>query len=843
MPRMSIPRSLCRSVVSDFAGENTPPEKRALIRAEAKRLITLAVDAGLSPIIVADENSETGISENMSFPIKVDRYIRATQKEFPEMSYGNSAKGLLLSALLREDGASSDSVPEKSGTLERCSRAMGFESARQAQHVFFSYLNNALENSKIGMVEGATGIGKTLAIIAAASDQVERTGGNVAVTVPSLQLVAQFVESHRRLAAGGAVMAHPIPIVGRQEFVSVTAMRDAFETEGALATCQKEDISNAIDWIDGEGKPSGRYSETIGHKFLAASLANVAPSFPVDMVRLGQYNQSTPDGLDDPGRIAYLSQFHGEIAMSGEGIIYCTHAAIAMDILRRRSFSANMDKGFGERVSVLYKDARGKKKEEAKEKSEAIHRAVAGFAQLAVEDGAGHIPKYRSLVADEAHLLEANIANALCHNLSLLSFVGTLRKLSTMKAISTKDVKGAIGVLRELSKLAEEEKEEIGDALDLSRDGVAETARALLRKMVADLSISKKKKKTIPARVLETFERMIDAINLAAQEEDDTTIRRVMSFSPVRHYPSLSVGRKSVATELAYLWGLVDRGAACVSATLYFSKNSGIASAASYRALLNVPHHRAAEYRPVRPAWVTEPVVGLWTPHQKTAADRWLYPPIYRPKNAGVEAGVRTEAMWFEELASIIAGPKGIYQTSWGGVLVLCTAYSTVAGLEKLLLPEHGAERLVIARRGTSIAVQRDEFLSKSKNGKTIWLAVGAAWTGLDVGGSGGGINLLTDLVITRLPFKQNRTATHETRVAKYGGWSSELLSAVMLYRQGIGRLVRSDDLPKNRRIFLLDARINDQGFAGNAAVFLNENAAYPQKRLTMETMLGGDNV
>ena len=113
---------------------------------------------------------------------------------------------------------------------------------------------------------------------------------------------------------------------------------------------------------------------------------------------------------------------------------------------------------------------------------------------------------------------------------------------------------------------------------------------------------------------------------------------------------------------------------------------------------------------------------------------------------------------------------------------------------------------------------------------KVLWLAVGAAWTGLDIKHDP---NLLTDLVIPRLPFGQNRTTTHDARVQRTGGWSSELMNAVMFYRQGIGRLVRQEGLPKNRRIFVLDARINDAGFAGNAAIFKNENAVYPQKQMT----------
>lgn len=830
MPRMSIPRSLCLSVTADFAGEKTSPDKRLLIRAEVKRLVALAIETGLPPIIVPDVERETGISENMSFPMRIDRAIRMSQESNPEVSYGNIAKGFVLAALLRETNSSDGTEKDDNDTLSRHCAALGFGCVRPAQRSFFANLSDSL-SGKVGMVEGATGIGKTMAIITAAVEQVEKTGENVVITVPSLLLVSDFTKTHRALEKAGALLVNAVPIVGRQEFVSAGATLDALENPLAMEHCSKQDIDNILEWIDQDGPVRGEHAEVMGHRFLASSLAETAPLFPVDLVRLGQYNQKTEDGADDPGKVSYLRQFRDESGDPTRGIIYCTHAAIAMDIRRRKTFSRNSDAtDFKTRIGEMYRNAKGLKKDGAAEASNEIHATIADYAQLAVNDDAGHVPKYRALVVDEAHLLEANIANALCDSVSLLAFVNLLRKLAAKKIVSIAKVKKVAEAVRELSEIGRNPDSDDSVDLSVKGDGIAEVVRGLLRKMVSDIDISTKKKKTLSASQMSTFNGMVKTIKDAATDDTVDAIRRTISFSTVRHYPSLSVGRKSVAQELSYLWGLADRGAACVSATLYFAKNSGIASAASYRALLNIPAARAAEYRPVRPGWVTEPVLGLWTPYQEKASDRWLYPHTSHRKSTNArDISSKTESEWLDELG-LVGGE--IYRTAEGGVLFLCTAYATTQGLAERLHETIGDECMVVARRGIPLAAQRAEFFKKSETGRVLWLAVGAAWTGLNVENKSNP-NLLTDLVIPRLPFKQNRTTTHESRVAQNGGWSGELLSAVMFYRQGIGRLVRQSGLPRNRRIFVLDGRINDANFAGNAAVFKNENAAYPAKMLT----------
>jgi len=163
-----------------------------------------------------------------------------------------------------------------------------------------------------------------------------------------------------------------------------------------------------------------------------------------------------------------------------------------------------------------------------------------------------------------------------------------------------------------------------------------------------------------------------------------------------------------------------------------------------------------------------------------------------------------------------------IKEEAAGGVLVLMTSFSSIKKMTSML-PEYIRKILVVAKPEVSIREQRRFFLNHSKQGvKPLWLAVGGAWTGLDVGGHvmepkipHGEDNVLTDLVISKFPFGANRSMTHMARMQRNSTIQWELLDATFRTKQGIGRLVRVHGLPKIRRIFILDNRINDQKFIG----------------------------
>ncbi|WP_175762209.1 hypothetical protein [Burkholderia anthina] len=178
---------------------------------------------------------------------------------------------------------------------------------------------------------------------------------------------------------------------------------------------------------------------------------------------------------------------------------------------------------------------------------------------------------------------------------------------------------------------------------------------------------------------------------------------------------------------------------------------------------------------------------------------------------------------------------------------MLLTSYKAVDGLARRL---SGTTTLLVqAREEYPLRRQVEDFLKLRKAGvRPLWLAVGGAWTGLDIGGhdpwarlfDGESIpadqdNVLTDLVIPRLPFGTNQSITHLWRAQNRPGIPWDLLEAAFRFKQGLGRLVRRAGLPQNRRIFVLDGRLEDAGADSAYALFRQAMSLYPVKALATE--------
>lgn len=107
-----------------------------------------------------------------------------------------------------------------------------------------------------------------------------------------------------------------------------------------------------------------------------------------------------------------------------------------------------------------------------------------------------------------------------------------------------------------------------------------------------------------------------------------------------------------------------------------------------------------------------------------------------------------------------------------------------------------------------------------------LWLTLGNAWVGLDINGKSIGLeadeigekdNVLTDLVVAKIPFGTNMSLSHMVRLLKMQNRSSdfELMETIMRLKQGFGRLVRLENQSKNRQIHLLDGRLNHPKYKG----------------------------
>ena len=122
---------------------------------------------------------------------------------------------------------------------------------------------------------------------------------------------------------------------------------------------------------------------------------------------------------------------------------------------------------------------------------------------------------------------------------------------------------------------------------------------------------------------------------------------------------------------------------------------------------------------------------------------------------------------------------------------------------------------LIVQRERHPLADDKAAYLARAAaGGKPMLLGLGAAWTGLDLSApiDPATNQTLTDLVIPLAPLGVNRSLTHRYRRQKRGVYV-EAIAATMLFRQGVGRLVRGPGIPGNRRLHFLDARMHDIGW------------------------------
>lgn len=203
------------------------------------------------------------------------------------------------------------------------------------------------------------------------------------------------------------------------------------------------------------------------------------------------------------------------------------------------------------------------------------------------------------------------------------------------------------------------------------------------------------------------------------------------------------------------------------------------------------------------------------------------------------EALAKAMSAWLDVVAQEL---RVIHAQAKGGVLVLNTSYEAVEGLRQRLQATGQVDGvdglphllLVFAREGRGVMAQAKEFLQlQDAGGKPLWLAVGSAWTGLDVGGHEPREallgkdplpaeldNVMTDLVVTRMPFGANNSITHLRRVLMRPSIPWDMLDAAFRFRQALGRLVRRRGLPQNRQIWLLDGRLGEPDSAARLSVF-----------------------
>jgi ATP-dependent DNA helicase DinG len=139
---------------------------------------------------------------------------------------------------------------------------------------------------------------------------------------------------------------------------------------------------------------------------------------------------------------------------------------------------------------------------------------------------------------------------------------------------------------------------------------------------------------------------------------------------------------------------------------------------------------------------------------------------------------------------------------SEGGALVLFTSWALLHAVQQRLAERISYKLLVQGE------APRGQLLNDfADDGNAVLLGVSSFWEGVDVPGAA-----LRTLIITRLPFEVPDDPLHQARleaIERRGGepfWEYSLPQAVLAFRQGFGRLIRTKD--DYGTVIVLDGRL-----------------------------------
>jgi ATP-dependent DNA helicase DinG len=396
---------------------------------------------------------------------------------------------------------------------------------------------------------------------------------------------------------------------------------------------------------------------------------------------------------------------------------------------------------------------------------------------------------FTHLLIDEVHLLEEAAARLESSELSLHSLRSWFRRNGGTRARE---------MIANLSILMQEMADRYGSrtsrhadagALELLREALKPVEQALRKMHVRKLGSVEAAERT---EFLDAMGRFFDSDNRLV----------IMSFSPLRRYPSITVGPYSVRWLMEKLWENTV-AVAGMSATLYTPSAGGGISNGYLMSKLAVPPGRLCSVGPVTLAWNTSTPTLCHPDHQ--AAERLCFPGAYE------EEGGQPPPMEYQNwMESVVQALRQATSTAAGGTLVLCPAFQDIHEIASRLASDLGA-RLLFQSKGVSIQAQRAQYEALYRQGiKPVWLAAGGgAWQGLDLRDATAENPaldfLLTDLVILRPAFRQ-RSSTDWYRQQRRG-FKVVLMEAALYLRQGAGRLIRREGLLQ-RRLWMLDGRL-----------------------------------
>ena len=621
-----------------------------------------------------------------------------------------------------------------------------FRGVRDAQETYYRNVASSLRAGRICLAEGSTGLGKSRALIAAAIVRAQDGDNPVVIAAPTLKVLGQLwreLETLREEGVGADVSAGFFP--GRTEFVDVEDLRSYFSSEHPERAQRDPDVA---DWV-ARGGPV--LTAEISPLTRALGQSGAELSFLMaDLRRLAR-------NLPVAEFAAQSDEHHPAIDAARDyaascRIIFCTHAMLARD----------------------------------------FQCAWAIF------------PAPGALIIDEAHEFERNFASVFATSLSLHSLRRRLTKVAGGKekregTVAAKTLRAIWMLITALRNIGTDQ-DQVSDSIDLSPQFAEDNPEipALMRDL-RDL-LGSRTWKDVP-RIDRDRDALADALGLLRTRIDARPHARSIGwieFSPDRRFPSIVAGRVDVSSILGGFWkSLGDAGVVLASATLYIPNGRDGHDCDYAVSTLALPRSRLDMPDPVVAPWVTS------IPHVRIPSPA-LAATLSRPQSKARRADTDAESGWLDALAHRIGD---ITDSALGGTVVLLSSFAQVEAIGSRLTttrPDDGG-RIVRQSPTQKLEVAQNQYQDLHSAGiRPILLATGGAWTGMDIHGVDD--TLLTDLVVGCLPVGLNRSTTMKGRIERQG-MRPVAFEALTLFKQGIGRLVRSSE-SRHKNLWVLDGRI-----------------------------------
>lgn len=762
-----------------------------------KALLVKAVNDGAKPDLSYARSKNT-VSFNINLADNYTGILKSLLIDYPMAKVGDIAAAMVYAGQDKSEKlvpinktGSTDKDRKKTGMVqsESLEAYMGgpgkTKNKEQVQLVseMLIAMQDEKNNNPILLAEASTGIGKGAVMVAAAIDTANANSTPAVVSAPSFRVLNQLIKEHRAIEA----LTKETPLVllyGKQEFVSEIKCNHYIEKH--LSDPDHPEAVLLQDWLD-RGAPDVE-GQLFKRKWSVAGLlshcSTVDASIDARAFKLENNTSKTDKGL-----IAYYRQFDH----AGEAkVIYCTHAMLSTETITQRyktMLEMRVDSVYEQLGKEVLIDwlATDKRKPLFVEQNNLLEQICAETNTTA------RIPEFHHLFIDEAHLFEQNLSQRASKSFAMYHLYLMLKKVSGI----SKEVSAYHFILEKIKSWANTSRANpaIFWINTIEQHQVLQALLDILKAIG---------KKTNNKKNINFKDDLLFAENTVRQIlsfHDKKGLVSYVNFSPVFEFPSLHVGSSNVGRELDFLWR--NKKVVLMSATLYVPSSKSDNDNRYLSDILSISHSRLKTMAPIRPSWVYSPVT-LAVVHESLSQ-------FTRPKYTNKDY-TEKDAHWHTAVADYI---EKIAENSVGGILVLNTSYDSIKKLTELLERLTQQNRLVFSSANEKIEFTKDRFELLSQQGmRPVWLATGQSWTGVDISGRVSGEpydpsqdDVITDLIIPRLPFGLNRSISHIKRVSRH--FASEYFETVIMLIQGMGRAIRSDGLKNNRTIHLLDQRIN----------------------------------